>query len=200
MNSYSQCGEDMIVRHFLGSIQRGSYVDIGASDPVQYNNTYHFYEQGWRGLLVEPLPWRCNELEKGRLGDRVIEAAVGHPGIRTLTVFQPDVLASFYPDWDSQAGREKLNVSVVSLANILKNLPSTDFLSLDVEGAEMEALETNDWDSLQCRPKVMVVETKVFRENSRVEAATTSFLKSKGYVVLADTYINTLYCLPEICK
>ena len=50
----SQCEEDEILREFLPG--GGTYVDIGAGEPVQCSNTWAFYERGWRGLLVEEFP------------------------------------------------------------------------------------------------------------------------------------------------
>src|SRR5262249_29835011 len=54
--SYSQAGEDLIVRFFFyhQRISNITYLDIGANEPIQLNNTYYFYRRGFRGVLVEP--------------------------------------------------------------------------------------------------------------------------------------------------
>ena len=52
----SQFDEDEILAGLLPE-EFGVYVDIGAFDPVECSNTWQFYKRGWRGLLVEPLPY-----------------------------------------------------------------------------------------------------------------------------------------------
>ena len=54
--SYSQEGEDMILRRFLAGQKDGFYVDVGAHHPVRFSNTYYFYKQGWAGINIEPNP------------------------------------------------------------------------------------------------------------------------------------------------
>src|SRR3972149_133216 len=48
-HSYSQEGEDLILRELFADKQRGFYVDIGAHHPFRFSNTQHFYEIEWRG-------------------------------------------------------------------------------------------------------------------------------------------------------
>ncbi len=46
--SYSQCGEDLIVKFILrdvmGEKRNISYMDIGANHPIRLSNTYLFYK------------------------------------------------------------------------------------------------------------------------------------------------------------
>lgn len=54
MKSYSQAGQDMFVREVLGSPRNGTYLDIGANNPIAINNTFVLEKElGWRGLLVD---------------------------------------------------------------------------------------------------------------------------------------------------
>jgi len=48
--SYSQKGEDIILRRILGEKEVGFYIDIGAHHPKRFSNTYLFYKKGWRGI------------------------------------------------------------------------------------------------------------------------------------------------------
>src|SRR5687767_11168484 len=55
--SFSSAGEDMILRHMIGSDKRdGFYVDVGAYHPTLFSNTYFFYLHGWRGINIEARP------------------------------------------------------------------------------------------------------------------------------------------------
>src|SRR5262245_48341427 len=63
--SYAQQGEDLILWNmceFL-KIRQPTYLDIGAYDPIEINNTYLFYTRGCRGVLVEPNPALWHRLE-----------------------------------------------------------------------------------------------------------------------------------------
>jgi len=37
-------------------VKKPSYIDIGANDPYKFSNTAYFYENGCRGINVEPNP------------------------------------------------------------------------------------------------------------------------------------------------
>ena len=54
--SFAQSGEDLIANFIFKylDIPKITYLDVGAWDPVEVNNTYYFYRRGFRGVLVEP--------------------------------------------------------------------------------------------------------------------------------------------------
>src|SRR5579875_3806216 len=66
MVSYAQNFEDVMLRRALQDIACGFYVDIGAADPDADSVTRWFYEQGWRGINVEPDPRYFRRLEGQR--------------------------------------------------------------------------------------------------------------------------------------
>jgi hypothetical protein len=57
--SYSQCGEDLIVRCVFDfmKIPSPTYLDIGAHHPQHLSNTFLFYQQGAHGVNIEPDPF-----------------------------------------------------------------------------------------------------------------------------------------------
>src|ERR1035438_1460830 len=56
--SYSQCGEDLIIRYVFDvlKIPCPVYLDIGAHHPRFLSNTFLFYQQGAHGINIEPDP------------------------------------------------------------------------------------------------------------------------------------------------
>jgi hypothetical protein len=58
--------------HFLDNyifkgLKNGVFLDIGAYDGISFNNTYFFEkERGWKGICLEPLPARFQELQNNR--------------------------------------------------------------------------------------------------------------------------------------
>lgn len=55
LTSYAQNFEDVILWRVLRHVERGTYIDLGAQDPVADSVSLAFYENGWRGLHVEPV-------------------------------------------------------------------------------------------------------------------------------------------------
>lgn len=74
--SYAQNFEDVMLWRALGHIEQGFYIDIGANDPVVDSVSKAFYDQGWRGIHVEPMPLYADLLRKNRPDEKVIQAAV----------------------------------------------------------------------------------------------------------------------------
>ncbi len=64
-----------------------------------------------------------------------------------------------------------------------------DFLSVDVEGLDMEVLRSNDWSKY--KPDVILVEDKNFDFTEPMKSMVFSFLIIQGYTVVAKTF-NTL--------
>src|SRR4051812_46243595 len=77
--SFAQQGEDLALESVFGFLRvaKPSYIDIGAGHPIIGNNTYKFYRQGGRGVLVEPNPKLAELLRQVRPNDTVIEAGIG---------------------------------------------------------------------------------------------------------------------------
>ncbi|RAI25815.1 FkbM family methyltransferase, partial [Rhodoplanes serenus] len=76
LRSYAQNFEDVILFRALKDVTVGSYIDIGAQDPVFDSVSLAFYERGWRGTHVEPSRNYSELLRRARVDERVIEAAV----------------------------------------------------------------------------------------------------------------------------
>ena len=51
--SYSQCGEDLFIEKFFQKKKFGLFVDLGAYNPIKFNNTYLLYQKGWRGINID---------------------------------------------------------------------------------------------------------------------------------------------------
>ena len=64
--SYAQNFEDVMLWRALGHIKGGVYIDVGAYDPLVDSVSKAFYEHGWRGIHLEPLPVYCNALRLDR--------------------------------------------------------------------------------------------------------------------------------------
>jgi hypothetical protein len=82
--SYSQNAEDLVVGAALFSAGVDTtavrYLDVGAWEPIEGNNTYLFYRDGGRGVLVEPNVAMTPKLKRARPKDTVLTAGIGFTG------------------------------------------------------------------------------------------------------------------------
>ncbi|MDR2831144.1 MAG: FkbM family methyltransferase [Methanobrevibacter sp.] len=67
--SFSEDKEDLILLSFLDKIKNGFYIDVGANDPYADSVTKLFYDLGWNGINIEPLPYMYNKLCEDRPKD-----------------------------------------------------------------------------------------------------------------------------------
>ena len=194
--SFSSAGEDMILRHILGSDKmNGFYVDVGAFHPTLFSNTYFFYLNGWQGINIEARPGSKKLFDKVRPRDINLEVAVSREQGEMTYYFigEDSAMNSFSPDFLRRIQmlehvRAKISVPAVPLADILeRHLPkgqSIDFLNVDVEGHDFEVLESNDWQRF--RPKLIVVEDEgLDASQSRIVRA----MKDRGYELCAQNVI-----------
>ncbi len=82
--TFSQAGEDRIVNFAITLLRLApvTYLDIGANDPIVMNNTYYFYRQGHRGVLVEPNVELCKNLREVRPQDTTLAAGIGVTAVK----------------------------------------------------------------------------------------------------------------------
>jgi FkbM family methyltransferase len=200
--TWAQLGEDLIARHYLGHRRDGFYVDVGAHHPIHLSNTYLLYRRGWRGINLDPTPGSMRRFRQMRPHDINLEIAIGSvESLGKFHLFDDPSLNTFSAELARHHGkrsrlREIVEVPQLPLAGVLaRHLPAgrtVDFLSIDVEGLDLDVLRSNDWDSY--RPALVLVEDLDSRDLAAALATEVSrFLAARGYEPLAKTAINLLY-------
>lgn len=200
--AYSQEGEDMILQRIFADKERGFYVDVGAHHPRRFSNTYKLYKLGWRGINIEPNPDAFNLFVKERPSDINLNIGIStEAGFLKYHMFDEPALNSF----DETVVKQRLDetqykligtvdVNVVPLKNILdKYLEANtqiDFMTVDVEGLDLDVLQSNEWSKY--KPKWVLVEQLNQQDLEILDFDMHHFMKSKGYVLFAKTY-NTLF-------
>lgn len=163
---FSQAGQDRIVDRILGGRRGGVFADIGGYDGVTGSNTLFFEVfRGWSGILVEPAPTQLRKAEAVRRCRCIGAAAGGRAGELDfmevtegftqmsgfLESYDADLLARVRGD---PRHREVIHrMPVRPLGEILAEagLGRIDYLSLDVEGGELEILENFDFGAFDVR-------------------------------------------------
>lgn len=205
-HSYSQSGEDIIVKFIFDviGIKKPTYIDVGAYHSEHLSNTALFYHDGSRGINIEPDPTLFGDLKQVRSED--VNLNIGLLDTKTEIDFY--ILSTPTLNTFSKHEAEKytldgkytvnsvVKVSVDTISNVIEQYCKgqyPDFLSLDVEGLDFVILQSIDYE--KSSPLVICVETISFSENGTgvKDMAIINFLESKGYMVYADTYINTIF-------
>lgn len=204
--SWSQCGEDLIMRYLFDLLQiaRPSYIDIGAHHPRYYNNTYLFYRQGARGVNVEPDPSLYAGLRRGRRHDINLNMGIGpHEAEMDFYVMSRSTLNTFSAiearKYVEQHGLRIVDTRRIGVQTFAQAVDThmgrtPDLVSLDVEGLDLDILRSIDFS--RYRPQVFCVETLSYSggdgsgvKNSEIHA----LMLRNGYMLYADTYINSIY-------
>lgn len=189
----------MILRRVFEDRSKGFYVDIGAHHPRRFSNTYHFYRMGWAGINVDATPGSMEPFRRLRPRDTNIEAAVSRePREITFYLYNEPALNTFIERSFNEAspyhlvGERTLMTRTLGelLSQYLPTGQKIDFLSIDVEGMDLEVLESNDWQRF--RPGYVLVECRGGSSINQVsDDDTVRFLEERRYVLLAKT-LNTL--------
>jgi len=138
--SKAKDGQDLVAAHLVDGA--GFFVDVGAYDGVHKSNTWMLeMVLGWNGILVEPHPVFFNRLadaRSGQLDARAISDVSGQT-VRFILDDQRSRIVEGVP-----AGRDgSVEVETVSIAQLLSDHAAPehiDYLSIDVEGREIEVL------------------------------------------------------------
>lgn len=196
--SFSQAGEDMILRNLLRKIQAGFYVDVGAHHPLSGSNTHYFYRfQNWRGINIEPNPEHIGFFEKERPED--INLNIGISGQSAMLDYyvlkDGSGMNTFSLDFVEKFGgkdaiEKTIKIQTHPLKDVLdKYLPKDkciDLLTVDVEGLDMEVLQSNNWNKY--RPKTIAIEMDI---NDFETNPINEFLRNLDYVLVGMTPVNT---------
>ncbi len=161
--SYAQNFEDVMLWRALRTVERGFYIDVGAQHPDIDSVTRAFYDRGWRGLNIEPVPDYHARLCAARPLDVSLRLALG----RTASFGRLHVIAGTgLSTTDDALARQHgaaydvrtQDVEVQTLAQVCESYapPVIHFLKIDVEGAEEAVLQGADFTRF--RPWLVVVE------------------------------------------
>jgi FkbM family methyltransferase len=204
MISYAQNAEDVVLARALRDTEIGFYVDVGAASPDEATVTRHFYEAGWSGINIEPLPEWAAQLRQVRSRDRTLEVACAEAeGALTLYRIREDpalsTLDAEIADSHRRTGLhvEEIRMDVRTLNSILEeSAPAViDFLKIDVEGAEYEVLKGLDLG--RWRPRVVVVESTLPTTLVPNYMDFDAYLRVGRYVFASSDGINRYYAREE---
>lgn len=200
--SYSQNREDIIIRKLLKNKKIGFYVDIGANDPVRFNNTKSFYLKGWCGINIEPNIDCFNKINEDRKRDINLNIGIGQTNSNiTFYKFMPNTLSTFSK---KEADKYQSQGYILSTKKIIKTKKLTDvlrqylkgrkidFMSIDTEGYDMQVLLSNNW--FKYRPTIICIETAEHTTKTKIKNKyLNKYLSKIGYRRYINNGVNSIY-------
>jgi FkbM family methyltransferase len=163
--SYAQNFEDVMLWRALKHVQNGFYVDVGAQDPLVDSVSLAFYEHGWRGIHIEPIPHYAEKLRQQRPDETVIQAAIGATA-GTITFFEiADTGLSTGVAEIAKRHREQglaVRETAVPCLTLTQALEpylhrQIHWMKIDTEGFERQVIQ--GWEGEKIRPWVLVIES-----------------------------------------
>ena len=155
---YSQAGQDgFIYNKFFAGQETGIFCDIGGNHPIKINNTYFFEQQGWQGYVFEPLP----KMEKLWRDKRMAEffpyaASSEEKELQFAIVDLYDGALSYVTDTLNHdipidAKHTQMTVQARPVKDVFQEHKIThiDYMSIDVEGHELEVLKGIDFKAVR---------------------------------------------------
>jgi FkbM family methyltransferase len=191
--TYSQFGEDQFLMNYFGNKANGFFVDVGAYHPRQFSNTYLLYKKGWRGINVDATPGSMSLFERLRPRDQNVEFAVSNSnqpitfvnwGTDSENTNNPDQSAAV----EKKKGKPVSQVQLVpkTLNQILEmskaKYQSFDLLSVDVEGWDLQVLQSLDWKTHA--PEIVLVEDYSENLNLLLQSPIYKYLASMNYKLI----------------
>jgi len=196
---FSQNGQDQFLNKKIFKGKKfGWFVEVGAHDGISFSNTYFFEKYlGWQGICIEPNPDIFNKLIKNR---KALCLPIGIANNNTILKFLKGsgyMIEMYSGILDSMDERHLqrieneikefggdsviIEVECRKLQDIFDqyNINHIDFISIDIEGGEEEAVKSIDFSKVTI--DIIIVENNFHNTNVR------KYLTAVGY-----TYINKI--------
>jgi FkbM family methyltransferase len=183
--------ENRLKAEFFAQSSSGFFVEVGANEPQNGSQTWQFEQAGWNGILVEPQPDLAEGLRQTRRA-RVFAAACSGPDNAGRTM--PFHVSGPHSSLNSMlavtgvVAHTIIDVPVRTLDDILHEAGAPapiDFVSIDVEGHEVEVLR--GFDLNRWRPRLILIEDHV------TNLGTHRSLRRAGYSLIRRTGLNGWY-------
>lgn len=179
---YSQSGQDEWVCRILKNKKNGFFLDIGASDGIEINNTLILERKfGWRGISIEASPVKFKDLQKNR---KSINLNVGVFNKRGKIYYSNDHLSET---------KTEHYINSDTLDNILRDNDAPkeiDYLSIDIEGGEYDAFCDFPFDKWDI--KLMTVEHNLYMDGDKNKKRLKDLLLKSGFEIAVENAICLL--------
>ncbi|MCP4643851.1 MAG: FkbM family methyltransferase [bacterium] len=177
---WSQGYEELIIRDCLDDRKGGFFLDIGCANAREMSTTFYLEQElGWTGFGVDVMSKFAEEWEEFRPNSKFFPNAIADTDGEKLTLYVGAIntLDEEMSQFGSPEEVQEIVVTTVTINTLLaqNGVEKVDFLSLDIEGAEMPALK--GFDIQRYKPDLCCVE-------SRHEDLLVDYFTSNGYELI----------------
>ncbi len=196
--SYSQIFQDLWVLYLKNEKKNGFFIEFGACDGIRHSNTYILEKQyDWKGILAEPNPYWNENINQNRNceisrncilgvdGEEVeFKAVIDNQELSHSTSINP---SDIHAKNGNRNNHEIFKVSSMKLETLLETYQAPvkiDYLSIDVEGAELEIL--NNFDFSKYFFDILTVENSNQDQDERLKIR--NLMKNNDYRLLYEGF------------
>jgi FkbM family methyltransferase len=214
-NSKSQVQQDLVLdQQIFKGKTNGFFVEVGALDGFGASNTWFFEkERNWSGLLIEPNPIEFNKMvnhprdlshkENCAISDieqEITFLSIEGPcnvlsGIKEFYNYQHidrinrelEMYKNYPEGHELYSRKEEIKMKAVRLQSLFDKygITKVDLISIDVEGAELQVLNSIDFDKTSI--DVLLIENNYGLQKE------TEFLINKGYKLLGNIQWDSVF-------
>lgn len=185
MSYNSQIGQDKWVHSIIGDRRgEGYFVELGACDGIAFSNSLFFERAlGWKGVCIEPNDQYFAALQRNRRCHTVHALVSSAEGL--VKEFAVDGTSGGILDANAGPFTRRTNIvqkTTTTLAAVLDQAGAPaviDYLSLDVEGHELEILSTFPFDRYKFR--CLTVEHNAPHVGPDMQQKIRHLLEANGY-------------------
>jgi len=175
----SEIGQDKwVAEAMFPDVHDGVFLDVGSGHGQLGSNTRALEDRGWTGICVDPFPTAM----EGRTCQMIKEVVSDEAGKKVLFHTHDGLggIANTLGKWKDEASKAPtVEMTTVTLGVVLERTKAPafiHFLSLDIEGAELDALRGIPFDKY--RFGAMAIE---HNEEEPKRTDIIKFLEARGY-------------------
>lgn len=178
-------GQGERIRRILNYRRNGFFIECGALDGETRSNTLYFERYlNWTGLLIEADPFNFAQMLKKNRRSWLSPSCLSVTGYPTIVSFEQNKNVgkiSDKPRGYSEPGFVDVQCFPLYSYLLALNISRVDYFSLDIEGSELEVLETVPFDKID----ILTLSVE-FIHGKKGKEALQEFMEKKGYVVESE--------------
>ena len=158
-------GEDLFIQNYFKNKLKGFYVDVGCYHPLQGNNTHLLYKKGWSGINFDINHYSIKLFNFLRKRDLNIHSGISRKKSKLTMYYRKEInmlntLDEKIAKIHFRNGYKRKNIQVNTLnffiSKKFKKLNKIDFINIDVEGHELDALKSLNFSTY--KPQLICIE------------------------------------------